>query len=184
MGGSLIYDEYGGFKSYLRKCVEKSLKCFDAEKLLQSLHEVILDELGIDVHIWSRKTSGVVCSCWNDLTGESNGSCEACYGTGFAGGYDEVLYEDTEIIKMRVANPQRALELTEFGYNVGVTIKGQLSKLPETKNRDLVYWISRGLLFELYNHTPIFYAEEITRQEFSLKLLQGYEVAHKLEEVV
>ena len=181
MGGSLIYDDKGWFKGDLHRIHGLSLKCYDVNNVIQSLHEALLNELGVDVHIWSKRVAGVVCSCFDTVVGTSDPYCEICYGTGFVGGYDKLEYNNSDIIKMRIQDFSRALELTDAGYSLTISSKANLSAEPLIKNRDLVYWVSKGLFFEINNYTPKHIKEEISRQEFNLKFLLGNYLIYKLE---
>ena len=182
MGQSFIYNDTGGFKSSLRNCDDKKFACcYNIEELLKSIHSVVLSELGVDVHIWSILRAGTVCSCYDQYTGEAETDCPICYGTGLSGGYDQVIYNESELIKLRINNLQRTLELTDTGYSVGIQSKGQLAGEPLIKNRDLIFWVDKQLMFEVYNYTPKYVAELMTLQDFNLKLLQPYEVVRKLE---
>lgn len=178
--GSLIWDENGKFRYYLRDD-GKTLGCYNPYYVIESLHEALLNNLGVDVHIWRRKTDGVVCSCYNSDTGEVDKYCEVCYGTGWVGGYDKVEYNGSDIIKMRIQDFSRNIEVNEGGFSFNINAKANLGAEPVVKNRDLVFWISRGLFFEINNYTPKFLKEEITRQEFSLKFLMGNYLIYKLE---
>ena len=180
MGGSLIWDSDGKYKYYLRDDGQ-ILGCYNPLMVIASLHEALLENLGVDVHIWRRKTTGVVCSCFNQDTGEADKYCEVCYGTGWVGGYDKIEYNGLDSIKMRINDFSRNLELGEGGYSFNINAKANLGAEPIIKNRDLVYWVSRGLFFEANNYTPKFLKDDMIRQEFSLKFMMGNYLLYKLE---
>lgn len=92
-------------------------------KLARSNANEFLNLFGDYFYLYKKKTSGNLCSCYDQERKSGVADCPNCYGTGFVGGYEK----DSNTYRISLSLPTMMMRVTKYGIIIDDSPLGWVS---------------------------------------------------------
>jgi len=126
--------KYVGYHRYTTEDYLNSCKLHYRERHIQQA-QMLLETSGEQAALLLRKWEGIRCPLMSNITEHPNQRCPVCFGTGWAGGYDQYISDKTDNrIRIRFNPSEEDLELIQMGLRKEHEVS--LWTLPEPRLRD------------------------------------------------
>ncbi|KKN98570.1 hypothetical protein LCGC14_0146820 [marine sediment metagenome] len=146
-------------------------------RAISDFHDVLLDNMGVGIIIYNRKSFGARCAeCWDSIKHQQRFShCKTCYDTGYAGGY---LPPNTA--RMRAVPEQHQYTFTSQNKADVVETQMYLSRYPPVNLGDVIVEIKSNIRWKVRGVAKSEHIRHITMQHVGLHQIPESDIEYQL----